>query len=116
MALTATLWHNPRCAKSRAALALLADRGIVPQVRLYLKEPPTRAEIVAARDALGVPAIAMMRPKEPAFRDAGLSVDMPEDRLIDAMATHPVLIERPVLFANGRAAIGRPPEAILAIL
>jgi arsenate reductase len=116
MAVTVTIWHNPRCGKSRETLKLLEARGIAPAVRLYLADPPAAAEIRAARDLLGVPAIAKMRTKEAAFHGAGLTRDSDDDVLIAAMAAHPILIERPIVFANGRAAIGRPPEAVLAIL
>ncbi len=106
------IWHNPRCTKSRQTLALLT----APTVRLYLKDAPTVAEIKAALDTLGVPAIAMMRTGEAVFKDLGLSKTDDADKLIAAMAAHPILIERPIVFANGKAAIGRPPEAVLEIL
>ena len=116
MAVTVTIWHNPRCGKSRETLKLLEARGIAPAIRLYLADPPGADEIRAARDLLGLPAIAMMRTKEAAFGEAGITRDSAEEDLIAAMAAHPILIERPIVFANGRAAIGRPPEAVLAIL
>lgn len=111
-----TIWHNPRCTKSRQTLALLQERGIDPQVRLYLTDPPSEAEIRAALAALNLPTLAAMRVKEPEFRVEGLAKDSPEDALIAAMARVPKLIERPVVLANGKAALGRPPEAVLAIL
>lgn len=111
-----TIWHNPRCSKSRETLALLTERGLDPVVRNYLQDPPSAAEIGAALKVLGLPAHDVLRKGEPAFRDLGLSRDMAEADLIAAMAANPALIERPVVFANGRAAIGRPPEAVLAIL
>jgi arsenate reductase len=110
-----TLWHNPRCGKSRAALALLEDRGIAPALRLYLKDPPTEAEIRDLLHRLHLPAAALVRRKEPAFRDTGLA-DADDTALVAAMARHPVLIERPILVVGNRAVIGRPPEAILALL
>jgi arsenate reductase len=110
------LWHNPRCSTSRAALALLAEHEVVPELRLYLDDPPSVAELRALRKLLGVPAIAMIRTKEPLFRELGLSRDTPEAALFAAMKRHPVLIERPVLIAGGKARIGRPPEAVLQIL
>ena len=110
-----TLWHNPRCTKSRQTLALLQDRGVQPAVRLYLKDAPTEAEIVAVRNALGVTADAMMRKGEKLFKELGLAVASEAD-LIDAMVAHPILIERPILIHNGKAAIGRPPENVLDIL
>ena len=111
-----TIWHNPRCSKSRETLALLTARGLDPVVRNYLQDPPTAAEIAAALKALGLPAHDLLRKGEPAFRELGLSPDMAEADLIAAMAANPVLIERPVVFKDGRGAVGRPPEAVLAIL
>ncbi|MWD29423.1 arsenate reductase (glutaredoxin) [Aquicoccus sp. SCR17] len=110
------IWHNPRCSKSRQTLALLEEKGHAPEIRRYLEDAPSEAEIREALAQLGRPAIEMMRPKEAAFREAGLAKDSPEEALIAAMAAHPILIERPILFANGRAALGRPPEAVLDIL
>ena len=108
------IWHNPRCAKSRETLALLHARGIVPEVRLYLEDPPTEAELRAALKALGRPAAALVRRGEPAFRDLGLA-GVGEEALIAAMAANPALIERPLILHAGRAALGRPPEAVLAL-
>lgn len=114
MAVT-TIWHNPRCSTSRATLKLLEERGITPEFRLYLQDPPSEAELRAALKALGLPALALVRQKEAAFREAGVSKTSSDDDLIAAMAAHPVLIERPVVFHQGRAALGRPPEAVLAL-
>ncbi len=108
------IWHNPRCSKSRETLALLHARGIVPEVRLYLEDPPTAAELRAALTALGRPPAALVRRGEPAFRDLGLGT-ADDATLIAAMAAHPVLIERPLVLHAGRAALGRPPEAVLAL-
>ncbi len=108
----AVIWHNPRCTKSRQTLALLDD----PDIRLYLQDPPSREQIVAALRLLDISASQLVRRGEAKFKELGLSKDTPEDALIDAMAAHPILIERPVVFANGKGAIGRPPEAVLAIL
>ena len=112
----AIIWHNPRCSKSRQTLALLRDRGIEVEERRYLDDPPSAAELRAALDLLGLPAIALVRRKEPEFKAMGLSKDTDEARLIAAMAAAPKLIERPVVFAGGKAALGRPPEAVLDIL
>ncbi|THD72828.1 arsenate reductase (glutaredoxin) [Thalassobius vesicularis] len=109
-----TIWHNPRCSKSRQTLALLEGRDVT--VRLYLEDAPSVEELRAAQAALGLPVIQMVRTKEAEFKELGLSKDSPEDALLAAMATHPRLIERPVVFANGKAALGRPPEAVLEIL
>ena len=110
------LWHNPRCSKSRQALALLEEAGVAVELRRYLDKPPSLDELRAARDALGPPTIAMMRTGEPEFRAAGLSKDAGDDVLLAAMAEHPKLIERPVAFHHGSAVIGRPPERVLEIL
>lgn len=111
-----TLWHNPRCSKSRQALALIEADGGKVTLRRYLKDAPTRDEIIAARDALDLPVIEMVRTGETLFKELGLRKDSPEETLIDAMAAHPILIERPIAFGNGRAVIGRPPEAVQALL
>jgi len=111
-----TIWHNPRCSKSRAALKLLEERGIAARVRLYLSDPPDATELVQVRDMLGVRSRYLMRRQESPYRDLDLAAVEDEARLIEAMARHPILIERPIVMAGGRAAIGRPPEAVLAIL
>ncbi len=111
------LWHNPRCSKSRQALALLEERGAGVSLRRYLDDAPTRDEIVAAWRALGQPPVAqMMRMGEARFRELGLSASDPDDRLLDAMAANPILIERPLAIRGGRAVIGRPPEKVLDLL
>ncbi|AKS46804.1 arsenate reductase [Octadecabacter temperatus] len=109
-----TIWHNPRCTKSRQTLALLQENGHQPAVRLYLMDAPSEAEIVAVRNALGVTADAMMRKGEKLFRELGLR-DASEAELIAAMVANPILIERPIVISDGKAAIGRPPEAVLGI-
>jgi len=111
-----TIWHNPRCSKSRQTLQLLKDRGREIIERRYLDDAPSEAELRATLALLNLPAIAMMRPNEPEFRAAGLSKTSDEVTLIAAMAATPKLIERPIVFANGKAAIGRPPDAVLDIL
>ncbi|MCL7405418.1 MAG: arsenate reductase (glutaredoxin) [Marivivens sp.] len=110
-----TIWHNPRCSKSRETLALLADKGITPEVRLYLDDVPTADELRSALAILGLAAGELVRRKEALFKDLDLA-NAHDDQLIDAMAANPKLIERPIVFANGRAALGRPPENVLAIL
>ncbi|WP_095590513.1 arsenate reductase (glutaredoxin) [Actibacterium ureilyticum] len=111
-----TIWHNPRCSKSRQTLALIEERGGTITIRKYLDDAPSADEIRETLALLGMPAIQMMRPKEALFAELGLSRDDTDDTLIAAMAAHPKLIERPIVFANGRAAMGRPPEAVLQIL
>ncbi len=111
-----TIWHNPRCSKSRQTLALLEEKGITPTVRKYLDDAPTEAEIRAALGALGLQPIDAMRVKETEFTEQGLTRETDADTLIRAMATTPKLIERPIVFANGKARLGRPPEKVLEIL
>ena len=111
--MTVTIWHNPRCSKSRATLALLEENGVTPKVRLYLEDGPSETELRDAWGALGLPASALVRKGEAEFREAKLGTDSSDSALIAAMARHPRLIERPVVFADGRAALGRPPEAVL---
>mgnify|MGYP001292108724 CR=1 FL=1 len=110
-----TIWHNPRCSKSRQTLALIEDRGTV-QIRKYLDDAPNEDDIRSACQAMGIAPIAMMRTGEPLFKELGLSKTDSDDMLIKAMATHPILIERPIVFHGGKARIGRPPESVLEIL
>lgn len=112
---TPIIWHNPRCSKSRQTLELVEDHGAV-EVRKYLEDAPSADDIRAAIKALGVTPIKIMRKGEKVFKELGLSADTPEEDLIAAMAAHPILIERPIVFANGQARIGRPPESVLEIL
>lgn len=115
--MTVTIYHNPRCTKSRETLALLQSRGIEPKVIEYLKTPPSAAELDGILGKLGKEPRAAMRRQEPPYKE--LKLDDPSlgrDRLIRAMAENPVLIERPIVLANGKARIGRPPEAVLEIL
>jgi arsenate reductase (glutaredoxin) len=111
-----TIWHNPRCSKSRQTLALLEEQGVTPEVRTYLDDAPTEDEIRAALAALGLKPIEAMRTKEAEFKDLGLTKDSPDDALIAAMASTPKLIERPIVFVGAKARLGRPPESVLEIL
>lgn len=112
-----TLYHNPRCSKSRATLELLKSKGIEPQIVEYLKTPPDAVTLKKILSLLGMRPRELMRQNETAYRDAGLdNPDLSDDDLINAMIEHPVLIERPILLANGKAAVGRPPENVLNIL
>ncbi|MFY0660444.1 MAG: arsenate reductase (glutaredoxin) [Shimia sp.] len=110
-----TIWHNPRCSKSRQTLALAEGKGDVT-VRRYLENAPNLQELTDVQALLGVSAIDMMRPKDALFKELGLSKTDDEATLLTAMAEHPKLIERPIVLANGKAALGRPPEAVLDIL
>jgi len=116
-AMAIEIFHNPRCSKSRATLALLEERGYEPTIRLYLEEPPDGAELRAILQKLGIAARDLVRKGEVEYRELGLSdPSLDEAALIAAMAAHPRLIERPIVIAGRRAAIGRPPESVLDIL
>ncbi|MEM7753824.1 MAG: arsenate reductase (glutaredoxin) [Pseudomonadota bacterium] len=114
--MTVSIWHNPRCSKSRATLALLEERGITPDVRLYLIEPPNADELRAVLAILGIGPHDLVRRGEAAYKAAGLNKSSPDDAVIAAMLAEPKLIERPIVFAGGKARIGRPPEAVLEII
>jgi len=112
-----TLYHNPRCSKSRSALELLESRGLTPTVVRYLDTPLTAAELKALLGMLGIATRQLLRSGEDEYRELGLADDsLGDDQLIEAMASHPRLIERPILVAGERAVVGRPPEKILEIL
>ncbi|MEP5153680.1 arsenate reductase (glutaredoxin) [Planktotalea sp.] len=111
-----TLWHNPRCSKSRQALALLKEAGAEVELRLYLKDTPDLAEIKTLRDALDLPLIKMMRTGEKAFKEAGVGKDADDDTLLKLIVANPILIERPVAVKEDKAMIGRPPEDVLGLL
>lgn len=112
-----TIWHNPRCSKSRQTLALLEDRGIQPNIVLYLETPPGAAELESVLKLLGLGPRDLMRTGEDPYRDLGLTnPDLSRDELIEAMAANPSLIERPVVINGDKAALGRPPESVLKIL
>lgn len=110
------LYHNPRCSKSRAARNLLEERGVDFTVVEYLREPLERDELEGLGKRLGISASEWIRSGEPEFADSGLSADSSEDELLDAMAAHPVLMERPIFEKDGQAIIGRPPERVLEVL
>lgn len=115
--MTAIIYHNPRCSKSRQALELLRERGIEARVIEYLKTPPDAATLRALLRMLGCPARDLLRRGEEAFASLGLAARLDDDdALIAAMVDHPELIERPVIVIGERAVIGRPPEKILALL
>ena len=111
-----TIWHNPRCSKSRQTLAVLEAAGFTPVVRKYLQYTPSRAELNDVHAMLGRPVIDFTRTGEKAFAEAGLTKDSGDDALLAAMVAAPILIERPIVIHKGRAALGRPPEAVKDIL
>jgi len=112
-----TLYHNPRCSKSRGALELLEARGLTPTIIRYLETPPDAAQLRDLLGKLGIGARELLRTGEEEYKalnlaDTGLS----DAQLIAAMAAHPKLIERPILVVGDKAVIGRPPESVLEIL
>ncbi|SRR5690606_24241580 len=112
-----TIYHNPRCSKSRQTLELLQSRGIEPEIIEYLKNPPGKSKLKDILKMLKLEPRELMRKNEDEYKKAKLdNPKMTKDQLIDAMIKHPVLIERPIVLANGKAAIGRPPEKVLEIL
>ncbi len=115
--MSVTIFHNPRCGKSRSTLQLLAEKGVEPTVVEYLKNTPTEEELEHILKLLGMEPRDLMRKSEAVYKEARLD-DPTLDRkaLVRAMMKHPILIERPIVIANGKAVIGRPPEKVLDIL
>jgi arsenate reductase len=111
-----TVWHNPKCAKSREAIALLTDKNQEIEVVKYLETLPTRTEIEILLSKLGISARALMRTKEDIYKELGLAKIEDEDLLIDALAQNPKLIERPILIRGNQAIIGRPIEKVIDFL
>lgn len=114
-AVTLTIYHNPRCSKSRETLALLEGKGLSPRVVEYLKTPFNPAELTRIVQALGVPAKEIVRRKEAG--EAGINPENMNDKdLLAAMAAHPEIIERPIVVNGEKAAVGRPPDRVLDII
>lgn len=112
-----TIYHNPRCSKSRQTLDLITSRGVEPIVVEYLKTPPNETTLRILIQALGFEPRQLLRKGESVYKELGLDdVRLSDEALIKAMLDHPVLIERPIVTRGDRAAIGRPPESVLSIL
>ncbi len=112
-----TIYHNPRCSKSRQTLALLEENGIEPEVVKYLETPPTEAQLTEILDLLGMEPRDLMRKREQAYKDAGLDDEtLSREEQIRRMVQFPKVIERPIVVVGDKAAIGRPPENVLTIL
>ena len=111
--MTVTIYHNPRCSKSRQTLALLIDKGVKPEIVEYLKTPPTQKELSRILELLGLTPRTLIRKKESEYKSMGLDN---LNLLIAAMISHPILIERPIVVTENNAAIGRPPENVLKII
>ena len=113
--MTVTIYHNPRCNTSRRTLALLREKGVEPKIIEYLKTPYTAAQLTELLGQLKIPAAKLLRKKEAAA--AGIDpATMTEAQLIAAMAKNPIAVERPIVVNGGKAALGRPPEAVLKVL
>lgn len=112
-----TLYHNPRCSKSRQALALLRERGVEPEIVRYLEDPPDAATLKRLLDRLRLGPRQILRTGEVEYRELGLAdPDLSDEALIDAMVRHPRLIQRPIAVSGDRVALGRPPERVLDVL
>lgn len=112
-----TIWHNPRCSKSRGALEILRERGIEAAVVDYLATPPTRAQLQSLVAALGLPLRELLRSKETVYAGLGLAnPQLTDEQLFEALLANPVLLERPIVVAPRGARICRPPETVLEIL
>jgi arsenate reductase len=113
---TYTIYHNPRCTKSRGALALLEEHGIKPKVIEYLQTPPTAAELKSILNKLGMKADELIRKGEDIYKEKIAGRSLTEDQLIAAMVKDPILIERPIVIHGDRAVVGRPVEKVEALL
>lgn len=115
--MTVKIYHNPRCSKSRQTLALLQERGLTPEVVLYLQTPPELEELRHIIRMLGIDAHELMRKGEDAFARLAFDKQPPgEDEVLQALMQYPMLLQRPIVINGQRARIGRPPEAVLEIL
>ena len=111
------IYHNPRCSKSRQTLALLEQQGVTPDIIDYLKSPPTPNELITILKQLELTARQLLRKGEAIYKELNLAdASLTDEQLIQAMCENPKLIERPIVIHNGKAKLGRPPEAILDIL
>ena len=109
------IYHNPRCSKSRATLALLEANGYAPEVIEYLKNPPNTQTIRELVKKLGIKSHELLRKGESEYQSLALQ-DPTDEQVVDAIVKHPILLQRPIVVAGEHAAIGRPPEAVLGIL
>jgi|SRR3954469_4948369 arsenate reductase (glutaredoxin) len=111
-----TVYHNPRCGKSRAALAILAKHGVEPVVVEYLKNPPTKDDLRAILKKLGMTAGQIVRKSEDVYRQNFSGKVMSDEQWLDALVQYPVLMERPIVIKDDRGLIGRPPEKVSELL
>ena len=111
------IFHNPRCSKSRQTLQLLTDNNVQVEIIEYLKQAPSKAELESVLTLLGLSPRQLMRKGEAIYKELNLADDsLSDEQLLEAMLSNPILIERPIVLANGKAAIGRPPESVLDII
>ena len=111
-----TIWHNPRCSKSRNSMTFLEEKGVDAEVVKYLDTPPTKEELKTLLSQLGMSARELMRTKEDIYKELGLKEVEDEEKLIEAMVANPKLIERPIVIKDGKAVIGRPIENVVELL
>jgi len=111
-----TIWHNPRCSKSRNSMTLLEEKGVDAEVVKYLDAPPTKEELKTLLSQLGMNARELMRTKEDIYKELGLKEVEDEEKLIEAMVENPKLIERPIVIKGDKAVIGRPIENVVELL
>lgn len=110
------IYHNPRCGKSRATLALLRENGIEPQIVEYLKQPPSASELRAILSALGMKPEQLVRRGEDVFKTTYAGKTLTDAQWIDVLVEHPILIERPIVVSGKRAVVGRPPENVMQLI
>ena len=111
-----TIYHNPRCGKSRAALALLEEHGLKPLVIEYLKQPPTKEQLHVLTSRLGIRPEQLVRKGEEVYKQKYKDKTMSDEQWLTALAANPILIERPIVVRGERAVLGRPPERVLELL
>ncbi len=111
-----TLYHNPRCSKSRSALSLLQEKGVEPKIIEYLKTPPTRAELAAVVKKLGIRPEAIVRTGEEVYKTKYKGKALTDAQWLDALASDPILMERPIAVKGDKAVLGRPPENVLKLI
>ena len=110
------IYHNPRCGKSRQTLKILEEKGEQIEIVEYLKSTPSKGELTGIVSMLGIAPLQLIRTGESVFKENYKGKNLSDDEWIDAMLEHPILIERPIVIKNGKAAIGRPPESVLDVL
>lgn len=111
-----TIYHNPRCTKSRQTLGLIEEKGHDFEVKEYLKIPPTKSELEQVIKMLGITPIQLIRKNEPDFKENFKGKDLSDSEWVDAMIIHPKLIERPIVIVGDKAVLGRPPENVLKLI